>query len=190
MYALLRLAVFAGGLITVYVTLRSAVKTFVLPRAAADGIVRVLFLGLRALFNLWTRRASTYAERDRAMALYAPVGLLLLLPVWLMLTLAGFMAMFWAVGVPSLREAFTLSGSSLLTLGYTPVTDLPTTVLSFAEATIGLILVALLIAYLPAIYTAFARREATVAMLEVRAGTPPSPSPSSSGPIASGGWIS
>jgi hypothetical protein len=39
---------------------------------------------------------------------------------------------------------------------------------------IGLVLVALLIAYLPTIYAAFSRREAAVTLLEVRAGSPPS----------------
>ncbi len=46
--------------------------------------------------------------------------------------------------------------------------------LAFSEATIGLMLVALLIAYLPTIYAAFSRREALVSLLEVRAGDPPS----------------
>jgi hypothetical protein len=46
--------------------------------------------------------------------------------------------------------------------------------LEFSEATLGLIMVALLIAYLPTIYAAFAKREAAVSMLEVRAGAPPS----------------
>ena len=41
---------------------------------------------------------------------------------------------------------------------------------------IGLILVALLIAYLPTMYSAFSRREQAVNMLEVRAGSPPSAS--------------
>ncbi len=165
---------FLLGFLIVFFTLRSAVRTFVLPRGIADPIARFSFQALRRLFNLWTHRARSYEERDRAMALYAPVALLTLLPVWLTLALLGFMAMYMAVGVEPWRAAFTLSGSSLLTLGYTPVTDLPTTILSFAEATIGLILVALLIAYLPAIYNAFSIREANVALLEVRAGTPPS----------------
>jgi hypothetical protein len=44
----------------------------------------------------------------------------------------------------------------------------------FSEAAIGLILVALLIAYLPTMYAAFSQREALVTLLEVRAGSPPS----------------
>jgi hypothetical protein len=49
------------------------------------------------------------------------------------------------------------------------------TAISIAEATIGLVLVALLISYLPAIYSGFSRREVLVVMLAARAGTPPSP---------------
>jgi hypothetical protein len=82
---------------------------------------------------------------------------------------------FWAFDVGSWREAFRESGSSLFTLGFAPPPDLPTTVVAFAEATVGLGLLALLLAYLPTMYTAFSRREANVAMLEVRAGSPPTP---------------
>jgi hypothetical protein len=170
----LRLLAFVAGFILVIITLRSALRTFVLPRAAPDSLTRAVFLALRRLFDLRVRKARTYAERDRVMALYAPIGLLILLPVWLALVLIGFAAMFWAVGVASWYDAFRDSGSSLLTLGFAPLTDPIQTLLGFVEAIIGLILIALLIAYLPTIYTAFARREAAVTLLEVRAGSPPS----------------
>jgi hypothetical protein len=71
-------------------------------------------------------------------------------------------------------EDFTISGSSLLTLGFARGDSPLHTVLAFAEATIGLILVALLIAYLPTMYNAFSRRELAVTLLEIRAGRPPS----------------
>jgi hypothetical protein len=50
----------------------------------------------------------------------------------------------------------------------------PSIALSYSEAAIGLLLLALLITYLPSIYGAFSRREAAVTSLEVRAGSPPS----------------
>jgi hypothetical protein len=84
------------------------------------------------------------------------------------------MGMFWALGVQPWYDAFLLSGSSLLTLGFAPVDGLAQTMLAFSEATLGLGLIALLIAYLPTMYTTFSRREATVTMLEVHAGSPPS----------------
>jgi hypothetical protein len=45
--------------------------------------------------------------------------------------------------------------------------------ISFGEAAIGLGLLAVLIAYLPTIYSSFSSREAMVTQLSVRAGTPP-----------------
>jgi len=87
---------------------------------------------------------------------------------------AGYMAMLWALGGRSVREAFVLSGSSILTLGFERPDDLLSSVLAFTEAGSGLVLLALLITYLPSIYSAFSRREAAVTAMEVRAGAPPS----------------
>jgi hypothetical protein len=84
------------------------------------------------------------------------------------------MGMYWAVGVRPLTTDFFISGSSLLTLGFAPADTPVVRILAFTEATIGLGLVALLIAYLPTMYNAFSRREAQVALLEVYASSPPS----------------
>src|SRR5262249_13389203 len=140
-----------------------------------DALPRALFQAVRLLFfELRLRKAHDYADRDRAMAMYAPVALLVLAGFYQLLTLLGFMAIYWALGVDSWRRAFAISGSSILTLGFAAVDDLPKTAIAFAEATIGLMLIALVISYLPTMYAAFSRRESAVTMLEVRAGTPPS----------------
>jgi hypothetical protein len=107
------------------------------------------------------------------MAGLAPTGLLTLVVTWLTITMMGYSAMFWALGAPSVRDALTDSGSSLTTLGFSQPRDLPSVVLALTEAGIGLTLLALLITYLPSLYQAFSRRETAVALLEVRAGTPP-----------------
>jgi len=169
-----RLVVFAAGVVLVAGTLYSAIQTFVLPRSANVLLTRIVFRSLLRVFGLRLRKARTYEQRDRIMALYAPIGLLLLPPVWLMLVLAGYAGMYWATGVDSLYEAFRTSGSSLFTLGFVPPLNTASTFLEFSEAAIGLVLVALLISYLPTIYSAFSRRETLVTMLEVRAGAPPS----------------
>jgi hypothetical protein len=107
------------------------------------------------------------------MALYAPVSLLVLLAVWVTLVMGGYVAMFWGLGGRSVRTAFLLSGSSVLTLGFEHAGDVASNVLVFTEAGLGLALLAMLITYLPSIYQAFSRREAGVTALEVRAGSPP-----------------
>lgn len=171
---LARIVVFALGVYIVFRTCLSALRTFVLPRGAPDVFNRTTALVVRQLFEWRGKRLKTYAERDRVMELYAPTVLVGLLVVWLLSINLGYIAMDWAVDTQSWYDAFKVSGSSLLTLGFALVDNFPTTVLVFSEATIGLILIALLIAYLPTIYSAFARREAAVTMLEVRAGSPPS----------------
>ena len=153
MAILLRAAVFALGFALFVVTLTSAVKTFVLPRSATDGLTRAVFLVMRRAFHLRLRSTTTYAQRDRIMAFYGPVTLLALLPTWLILVWIGYTGMFWAVGVPTWDQAFRVSGSSLLTLGFARWKRAAQTLLAFSEATVGLILIALLIAYLPTIYS-------------------------------------
>ena len=133
-----------------------------------------MFVAVRQAFRLGLWRAQSYEAVDRAMALFAPVALLMLPLVYLFLVLLGYAAMLWATGVEDAGGALVLSGSSLVTLGFAAASGFGQTALAISEAAIGLILVALLIAYLPTMYTAFSRREAAVNLLEVRAGTPPS----------------
>lgn len=174
MESLPQILVFIAGLIIVILTLSSAVSTFVLPRAARSQLNRIVFGLLRRIFDFILHFAKTYDRRDAIMAYYAPIGLLLLLPTWYLLILLGYAAIYWSLGVGDLFAVFRLSGSSLISLGFDASETLFVTILVFSEAMIGLILVAMLIAYLPTMYSAFSRREQVVNMLEVRAGSPPS----------------
>lgn len=166
------LALLAGTLVIIY-TLITAIRIFVLPRAQNAWIARQVYRLVYRLFLLISARARTYEERDRALAYFAPVILLVLPIIILLMLIIGYTPIYWALGAGSIYDAFLLSGSSLLTLGYAPVNDLPSMIVSFSDAALGMILVALLIAYLPTIYNAFSQREKQVAMLEVRAGSPP-----------------
>ena len=170
----LRTLVFLLGLAFVIRTLFSALSTFVLPRSARSRLNRVVFGLLRRVFEIPLRFAPTFARRDAIMAYYAPIGLMLLVPTWYILIAIGYAAMYWALGVPDWLFDLRLSGSSLLTLGTASSDIFIVNILIFSEATLGLVLVALLIAYLPTMYSAFSRREQAVNLLEVRAGNPPS----------------
>jgi hypothetical protein len=168
-----RVLAFLGGALVALGVLGSALRTVVVPRADASMLSRVVFQGVRRVFDLRVRKAGTWESADRIMARYAPVALIVLPGVWIGAVLVAFTPMFWALGSDFPREAFTRSGSSLLTLGFAYAGDAPATVLTFVAATIGLGLVALLISYLPSIYTQFSRREVLVGQLDTRAGTPP-----------------
>ena len=168
-----RVVTFGCGLALVAFTVLSAVRTFVVPRAIPVALSRAVFLVSGALFGLATRRARTYYALDRVMAMYAPVTLLLLPFVWLALLVVAYAAMFWSLGEQP-WGAVEVSGSSLLTLGFRRPDGRDAVLLSFTEAALGVGMIALLLTFLPTIYSAFSRREELVSMLEVRAGTPPS----------------
>jgi hypothetical protein len=171
----LRAAVLVAGALLVVWTLASAVQTVVLPRATSSLLTRVHFRTLRGIFDRLARPSRSFATRDRIMAMYAPIGLVLLPGVWVVFVIAGFTAIFWGTGIDPISEAMITSGSSLLTLGFVRPSGTPRVMLEFVEAAIGLGLVSLMISYLPTIYGAFSRREVLVGMLETRAGLPPSP---------------
>lgn len=168
----LQVAAVVGGMLVVALTAGSALRTVVVPRGIPSVLAGTVFVGIRIVFRAVAGRSPSYERRDRVEALYAPVALLALPATWLALVLAGCMLAYWGLGAGSLRHAFALSGSSLFTLGIAPAHDLPTQALSFIEAGVGLGLVALLITYLPSLYSTFAKREAAVALLEARAGSP------------------
>jgi len=170
----LRILIFLAGAWLVIVTLASAVRTFVLPRSAPDRITQSIFLAVRFFFGFPLKKATSYLVRDRILAWYAPIGLLMLVPGWNLLILLGYAGMYYGASDLDAYSAFHKSGSALFTLGFDAVSGWGLSLLSFSEAMLGLVLIALLIAYLPTIYSAFSRREAAVTLLEVRAGNPPS----------------
>jgi hypothetical protein len=162
------------GLLVIVRTVMSAIRTFVVPRGDNDALSRISFRAIRTVFDAIAKPSRPYEYRDRVMAYYGPIALILLPAWWLVLLVLGFGAIYWALGLPA-EEAFVVSGSSLLTLGFREPAIPGGDALAFAEAAIGLALVALLISYLPTIYGAFSRRELLVSLLEVRADSPPSP---------------
>jgi hypothetical protein len=171
----LRVLATVGGVVLVVWALLSAVKTIVLPRAAASVVVTAVFINLRRVFDLICNPKRSFAFRDRVMAYYAPIGLLLLPLMWVIMLLIAYTGIYWGTGIKPLSEALAISGSSLFTLGFDRPASLGHIVLSFSEAFLGLGIVALVISYLPSIYGAFSRREVLVGKLEGRAGLPPSP---------------
>ncbi|HEX6510384.1 MAG TPA: hypothetical protein VF221_22365 [Chloroflexota bacterium] len=167
--------VFLVGCGFIFIALSSAVRTFVVPRGSApDALTRSAFVLMRYVLEVPLRRASQ-TKRELALAYYAPVTLLSLPVLWLGCVLLGYTAIYWALGASSWSAAITTSRLSLLYLGAN-VNDIPGgTFVAFSETVISLLLAAILVSYLPAIYAAFSQREQAVTGLETRAGSPPTP---------------
>ncbi|QPC84532.1 hypothetical protein G4Y79_09195 [Phototrophicus methaneseepsis] len=182
MLLLLKILSVLFGILLIIFTLISAIRIFVLPRGENVWLNRIFWQVVYQVFLLRSRRAVSYEERDRLLAYFAPAILLLQPFVYLGLLVLAYTPIYWglllddlhpAVMLNLLYDSFLLSGSSLLTLGYAGVNDVGNMIISFSDAAVGMVIVALFIAYVPTIYSAFSQREKQVAMLEVRAGSPP-----------------
>ena len=171
----LRVCIGVAGLGIALSTFMSAIKLVVVPKGTSQKITRTVFTMVRGCMNIYARPSLPWLKRDHRLALYAPLALVLMPIAWVSLIILGFAGMHWALDPNSVGDAFYVSGSSMLTLGVMFRKNGPAALFSFSQAAIGLIVVALLISYLPAIYAAFTKREVLVGLLESRAGMPPSP---------------
>lgn len=177
---ILRFAVAIAGIALIAYTILTTIRVFVLPRGENAWLAQQIFRFVYQFFLLLAYKKKSYIERDGVLAMFAPVVLLVQPVIYLVLFTIGYAAIYWTLdsrplSLFTLEEAFFLSGSSLLTLGFAPVDahNLLLQGIAFSEAALGMIFVALLIAYMPTIYSAFSQRESQVALLEVRAGSPP-----------------
>lgn len=169
----LRVVVGVLGFVVIVATLGSAIRTVILPRGVQSTITRSVFRLVRVPFGTIAHDRRSYEDRDRVMALYAPVALAVLPLAWLALEVIGFTLLIQGLTGSSFGDAYHLSGSSITTLGFAPADGWLLRTVAFSESAVGLFLVALLISYLPSLYSSFSQREAMVATLATRAGTPP-----------------
>jgi hypothetical protein len=166
----LQVLFFVVGVVIVLAILGSALKTVVLPQ---EGLPRLAQVDFALVHRLLIHRRSSGSRAVALRALYAPVALVSLPLVWMILMVIAFTCIFWGTGSLSVQRAFEISGSSLTTLGFAEPDTTTRVWLAFIEATIGLGLVALLISYLPTIYSAYNGREKGLVRLRPITGTPP-----------------
>lgn len=161
------------GLFLVIGTASSLIRTLVVPRALIPRLsITGARRGVRQIFLFVSGWFRNYETKDKILALSAPVSLIVQLMVWLALFGLGYGLILWAFIDGTLVAAMREAGSSMLTLGFASTPGRAGTMLDFFAAFTGLIVIALQIAYLPTIYSAFNRRETLVTMLQSRAGAP------------------
>ncbi|HWW77573.1 MAG TPA: potassium channel family protein [Pyrinomonadaceae bacterium] len=173
------------GAIVVLVILWDTFETIVLPRRVSRRLrlTRIFYVGTWAPMAALARRVPAGKKRDRYLAFYGPLSLILLLFVWAVGLLFAFGLVQWGVGsvlhTPEGDQGFWahvyMSGVIIFTLGFGDVVPLDATgrVLAVVEAGTGFGFLAAVIGYLPVLYQSFSRREVSISMLDARAGTPP-----------------
>ena len=164
---------FAIGLVIVLLTAASVLFTIVLPREPgaferpsrwANRLVRFAFIAL-------SRLAKTYEGKDALLAPTAPVALIAQLLFWAGGFIIGYSLMLEGT-THSMGSALAQATGAVFTVGTIDLSGPANEAVDIAAGATWVVIVALQIAYLPALYGAFNRRESLVAMLESRAGIP------------------
>src|SRR5229473_887289 len=174
------------GLILILVILRDTFETIILPRRVTRRIklTNVFYSSIWVPWSMFVRHISNGQRREKSLGLFGPLSLLILLGFWALGLILGYALLLWAANakLSSTAESITfstylyLSGVTFFTLGYgdiAPVFPLGR-VLAVIEAGNGFGLFAIVISYLPILYQAFSRREASISLLDARAGSPSS----------------
>lgn len=164
---------FALGVVVVLLTGASILFTMVLPRRPrgfervtvwVTRMVRLAFLGL-------SRLVRTYEAKDSVLAPTGPVALVAQLLAWAGGLIIGFALMLYST-TNAVGNALLQATASLFTVGAVHVGNPRNSAIDILAGATWVVVVALQIAYLPALYGAFSRREGLVALLESRAGAP------------------
>lgn len=157
-------------------TLSSAVRTLVIPRPERVWITKATFGIARRIAHWIAARLDSAHSQTRVLGTFAPVVLISLPVIWSLVLIIAFAGIYWGFDGGSFWAAIELSGSSLTTLGFIPAPTFGLRLVAIVEALLGLALIAVVIGFLPTLYSTFSRREVAVGRLTTRAGEPPTPS--------------
>lgn len=176
----------ASGFALLVVILVDTFESLILPRQVtrrfrlARGFYRVAWRLCSAVAGRWSAGSS----REAFISAFGPLSLLVLLVVWAQGLVLAFALIGWGMGASlsapeghaDFRTYLYLSGVMFSTLGLGDITpgDGLSRTLAVVEAGVGFGFLAVVISYLPVLYQAFSRREATISLLDARAGSPPS----------------
>ena len=175
----------AAGILIILIVLWDAFETTVLPRRVSRRfrLTRFFYQATWKPFRAVARGIRPGNPRENFLSVYGPLSLILLLGTWAFGLIVGFALLQWGLGsrltlpagISGFRADLYLSGTTFFTLGLGDVAPLSgaSRALTVFEGGMGFGFLALVIGYLPVLSQAFSRREATIALLDARAGSPP-----------------
>lgn len=175
-----------AGVLCVIAALLDAFETVILPRRATGRFqfTRIFYWLTWRPWRWAALQVRQPRKRETMLSFYGPLSLVFLIAAWAAALVAGFALIYSAFPAPfvdasgprhGLVTDLYASGTTIFTLGLGDVVPrgLAIRILVVLEAGVGLGFVALVIGYFPVLYGAFSRREVSIALLDARAGSPP-----------------
>jgi hypothetical protein len=171
-----------GGCGLVAIVLADGFETIVVARRAQPifRITRLFYQLTWAPVASAGRHIRSGERRERFLGLYGPLSLLMLLGSWASGLILGFALLQWTAGLqvngtqPGFMHHIYFSATTFFTIAFSEPSNPASKVLTVAEAALGFTFLGLVIGYPPLLYEHFSSREMRIAVLDARAGTPPS----------------
>jgi len=167
------LAAVAGGALVI-AAWANVIGTLVVPRRGSgltrwtERIVDRAFWA----FIVAVRASRDYRSREQLLRPQGATVLIVQFLAWLGSSFIGFTLLLWPFVTGGITQAFIVAGGSMTTLGFSEPTGTVPPAIVYVAAASGLVIIAPQIAYLPALYEAYSRRETEVTLLSARAGVP------------------
>jgi Ion channel len=177
--------VFIFGVAVFLIVAWDAFESIILPRRVTRKfrLTRFYYLFTWRSWKFYARLIHSKKPKEAFLGFFGPISLIFLIAVWATGLVLSFGMMQYGAGSavtisgtnPSFYTDLYLSGTTFFTLGLGDVVPRSglARFLVVAEAGFGFGFLAAVIGYLPFIYGAFGRRETNIALLDARAGTPP-----------------
>jgi hypothetical protein len=161
-----------GGFVILIGTASSVLRTLVVPRGVLSRFSEIVLDATVRLSRMIGDRIADYTRRDGILAWAAPASLMSLLVGWLVAFWIGFSLLDFGFSRFELTAAMRQAGSSIATLGFAASPRASLTILDIITGLTGMVIIALQIAYLPTLYSAYNQRETLVTLLAARGGEP------------------
>jgi hypothetical protein len=170
--------------VSIALVLIDAFEVVLLPRRVRHGfrLARLFYRVSWMIGRTGARLLPVGRWRTGYLSVFGPLSLFALVVTWAAGLIAAFALLHWSLGTalsatyPGFGTYLYFSATTFFTLGYgdTVPTDTTGRALSVAESGLGYVFLAVIISYLPVLYQAFSRLEISIALLDARAGSPPS----------------
>lgn len=176
-----------AGIAVLLAVLLDAFESILLPRRVRRQHFRITSWFFRYTwipYGTLAGKIHSQARRENMLGYFGPLSMIALLALWACSLIFGFALLQFGAGEHltlsnqpiTFRLLLYHSGETFFTLGYGDITPASgfSRFFSVAEAGMGFGFLAIVIGYLPTIYSAFSRREIEISLLDARAGSPPS----------------